>query len=43
MNTDQLAKDIFKKFFQTLVDNDSLKITNNIEQTKAQAMIVVYP
>ncbi|CAF0728178.1 unnamed protein product [Adineta steineri] len=42
-NTDQSVKGIFKTFFQTLVDNDLLKITNNIEQTKAQAMIGVYP
>lgn len=40
---DQAAKEIFEKFFQVLLDNDLVKVTNDIEQTKGQAWIICYP
>ncbi|CAF4369471.1 unnamed protein product, partial [Rotaria sp. Silwood2] len=44
LEMDQATKEIFEKFFQVLLDNDLVKVKNDIEQTKEEeAWIVCYP
>ena len=43
MDIDQTIKENFEKFFQGLVDNDLVKVTNDIEQTKERTWFIYYP
>ncbi|CAF4515120.1 unnamed protein product, partial [Rotaria sp. Silwood2] len=37
LEMDQATKEIFEKIFQVLLDNDLVKVKNDIEQTKEEA------
>jgi len=39
----QLGEEIFEKLFKILIENDLIKVTNNIEETKKQAWTLCYP